>query len=245
MLTPRIFVDGTQHAPVVGDRYVLTETAARHVAHALRMRIGDRVALFTGTGGEYETTIERIARASVDVRIERHLDVERETSWPVTLVQAVIAADMMDLVIRKAVELGVFAIAPFNATRSQRLSEERAARRLVHWRQIAIAACEQCGRNRVPQVLPWVDLDERLSLADAHPLTILDADAGASLSEIARTATPRTIIVGPEGGLAPEEVRRAQDKGAWAAHLGRRMLRAETAALTALATINAIAGDAR
>ena len=245
MLTPRIFVDGTERAPVVGDRYALTETAARHVAHALRMRVGDRVALFTGTGGEYETTIEHIARSSVNVRIERHLDVERETSWPVTLVQAVIAADMMDLVIRKAVELGVFAIAPFNAMRSQRLSEERAARRLVHWRQIAIAACEQCGRNRVPEVLAWADLDECLSLGEPHPVAIVDAGAGASLSEIARTATPRTIIVGPEGGLAPEEVRRAEDKGARAVHLGRRVLRAETAALAALATINAIAGDAR
>jgi 16S rRNA (uracil1498-N3)-methyltransferase len=245
MLTPRIFVDAAEGALVVGVRHALTGTAARHVAHALRMRAGDRVALFNGTGGEYETTIEHIDRATVDVRIERHVDVERETSWPVTLVQAVISADMMDFVIRKAVELGVGAIAPFNAARSQRVGEDRAGRRLLHWRQIAIAACEQCGRNRVPRVLALADLEECLSHAHGSPLAILDADARASLSEIARTATPRTIVVGPEGGLAPEEVRRAQDRGALTAHLGGRVLRAETAAVAALATINAIAGDAR
>jgi len=244
VLTPRIFVGGAAGTPVVGDSYVLTGAAARHVGHALRMRIGDRVALFTGAGGEYETKIEHIARGTVDVRIGRHVDVERETSWPVTLVQAVIAGDMMDLVIRKAVELGAFAIVPFNAMRSQRVSEDRAARRLLHWRQIAVAACEQCGRNRVPRVLASADLDECLAQSDP-PLAILDADAGASLSEVARTATPRTIVVGPEGGLAPDEVRQAHDKGASSAHLGRRILRAETAALAALATINAMAGDAR
>jgi 16S rRNA (uracil1498-N3)-methyltransferase len=208
------------------------------------MRIGDRVALFTGAGGEYETTIEHIARGAVHVRIERHVEVERETSWPVALVQAVIAADMMDFVIRKAVELGVYTIVPFTAMRSQRVTEDRAARRLLHWRHIAVAACEQCGRNRVPRVLASVDLDECLAQAEP-PFAILDADAAASLSEMARTATPRTIIVGPEGGLAPDEVRHAHDKGAWSAHLGNRILRAETAALAALATINAIAGDAR
>lgn len=232
---------------MTGENYPLPATAARHVAQALRMRIGDPVALFTGTGGEFEATITRIDRHRVVVSVARHAPIERETSSPVTLVAAIIAADMMDFVVRKAVELGVAAIVPIQAARSQKLPADRAARRVLHWRKIAIAACEQCGRNRVPDVAPITTFSEWLAVAGtwARPVAILDADAAQSLAAHAAAARPGTIAAGPEGGFASEELQRAMEQGALPAHLGPRVLRAETAALAALATINAVAGDAR
>jgi 16S rRNA (uracil1498-N3)-methyltransferase len=245
MLTPRIFV-GDGETPVPGADQTLAEAPARHVAQALRMRVGDRLALFTGAGGEYAATIAAIDRRGVIVRVERHDPIERESPAPVTLGQSVIAADMMDFTLRKAVELGVAAIVPVLCARSQRLPAERAERRSAHWRQVVIAACEQCGRNRVPPVMPLAAFSDWIGSVDAaHVTAILVAEAERSLAGFLAAATPTTIIVGPEGGFTPAEIGRARERGATPVHVGARVLRAETAALVALATINALAGDAR
>jgi 16S rRNA (uracil1498-N3)-methyltransferase len=245
-MTPRIFVGDETSSLAAGADYVLPAAAARHAAQALRMRAGDALTLFTGTGGEYAATIAHIGRRDVVLRVERHDPVERESPLAVALAQALIAADMMDIVVRKAVELGVAAIVPVHSTRSQRLPRERAARRIAHWRQVAIAACEQCGRNRIPRVEPVLALAEWIEARPASAATaILDADAARSLASSASQAPPARLAVGPEGGFAPEELEHAERHGAVRAHLGRRMLRAETAAIAALATLGAIAGDAR
>jgi 16S rRNA (uracil1498-N3)-methyltransferase len=246
VLTPRIFVGDDVHALAEGARYVLPPLAARHVAQALRMRAGDALALFTGAGGEYAAAIERIDRKDVVVRVGRHCAIERESAHAVTLVQSIIAADMMDLVVRKAVELGAAAIAPIRSARSQRLAAEREERRAGHWRQIVVAACEQCGRNRLPDVLPVVSFDAWLAAAQpAHDAVILDAGAGCSLAARAAAASARRVVIGPEGGFTDDELARAEAAGATRVHAGPRVLRAETAALAALATLNALAGDAR
>ncbi len=238
MLTPRIFVGGG-HAPSPGADYVLADEAARHVAHALRMRVGEALTLFTGEGGEYVATITRIDRRGVVVRVDRHEAVERETARPLTLVQATIAADMMDFVVRKAVELGAAAIVPVEASRSQRIPADRAGRRVEHWRAIAIAACEQCGRNRVPAVQPISGFDAWLAGYGGNDaaLIVLDASAQHSIVEAAREEFPRVVAIGPEGGFTPDELAQACARGAVAAHLGPRVLRAETAALAALAIL--------
>jgi 16S rRNA (uracil1498-N3)-methyltransferase len=245
MLTPRIFV-GMHPPPSPGADYALGDAAARHVAQALRMRVGDRLALFTGEGGEFSATIARIDRAGVVVRVERHDVVEREAPIPLVLVQAVIASDMMDLVVRKAVELGAAAIVPVQCARSQGLPQARAARRVQHWRQIAVAACEQCGRNRVPDVADVVPFAQWLAGVDvdAHRTVMLQAGAANSLAHVARAGRLHAVAVGPEGGFAPEEAATAAERGLSLAHLGTRVLRAETAAIAALATVNAVAGDA-
>jgi 16S rRNA (uracil1498-N3)-methyltransferase len=245
MLTPRIFV-GMHSPPSPGADYALGEAAARHVAQALRMRVGDRLALFTGAGGEFAATIARIDRAGVVVRVERHDVVEREAPIPLVLVQAVIASDMMDLVVRKAVELGAAAIVPVQCARSQGLPQVRAARRAQHWRQIAVAACEQCGRNRMPDVADVVPFAQWLAGMefDADRVAMLQAGAAHSLAHVARATGLRAVAVGPEGGFAPEEAAAAAERGLSLAHLGARVLRAETAAIAALATVNAVAGDA-
>jgi 16S rRNA (uracil1498-N3)-methyltransferase len=245
-MTARIFVGNDVRALAPGADYVLPAAAAHHVAQALRMRAGESLTLFTGTGGEYATTIAHIDRRDVAVRVLRHDRIERESPLAVTLVQSVIAADMMDWLVRKAVELGAAAIVPVESARSQRLSQKRAARRVVHWRQIAIAACEQCGRNRVPDIVDVVPFAHWLeSLRTAEATVILDADTRSSLAARAAHGDVKTIVVGPEGGFTPEELQRATARDIVAVHLGRRVLRAETAAIAALATLGAIAGDAR
>ena len=244
-MTPRIYVGDDVASLAPGGDYRLPPPAARHVAQALRMRSGDALTLFTGNGGEYVATIARLDRRDVVLRVAHHDAIERESPHPIVLAQSLIATDMMDFVVRKAVELGAAAIVAVRAARSQGIASERAERRVAHWRQIAIAACEQCGRNRIPDVAGIVDLAAWLDgSADAHTV-ILDSDAGHSLAATSRIDAPRAIAVGPEGGFTPEEVQRATERGALAAHLGRRVLRAETAAIAALATLDAIVGDAR
>src|SRR5207248_1792629 len=169
--------------------------------------------------------------------------VEREAMHGVTLVQSIIAADMMDLVVRKAVELGVAAIVPLLSARSQRAPETRAAKRVERWRQIAIAACEQCGRNRVPKISDIISFSKWIDCAGADAL-MLDADAGTPYATALRQRMPRFVVVGPEGGFSEYERDDAKRRGMTLARFGARILRAETAALAALATIVAF-DDAR
>ena len=241
-MTARIYVGDETRALCEGASYALPAGAGRHVAQALRMRTGEPVVLFTGEGGEYEATIDAIDRHEVVVHVDRHVAIERENAHPVTLVQAVIAADMMDFVVRKAVELGVAAIVPVQAARSQRVPGERIAKRVAHWRQVAIAACEQCGRNRIPPVADVVPLAQWLGSSKHADAVILDASAAQSLAARAAREPTDAIVCGPEGGFTPEELAAASARGIAAAHLGPRVLRAETAPLAALATLNAFLG---
>lgn len=244
-MTPRIYVgaDGAALAP--GAEYRLPPPASRHVAQVLRLRTGDAIVLFTGQGGEYVAQLVRLGRREVVARVEGHAAVERESTFPVTLAQSLIAADMMDFTVRKAVELGVAAVVPLASARSQGLPRERVLRRVAHWRQIAVAACEQCGRNRLPEIADVVPFDDWIAATALDDAAILDAGAARSLAAQARARPPQIVAVGPEGGFTEEELRRARARGAVPVHLGTRTLRAETAAIAALATIGAIAGDAR
>jgi 16S rRNA (uracil1498-N3)-methyltransferase len=242
-VTARIYVGDDVRALSPAASYPLPAPAARHVAQALRMRTGESLVLFTGAGGEYDATIEAIDRREVVVRVGRHRAIERENARPVALVQALIAGDMMDFVVRKAVELGVASIVPVRAARSQGVPGERIAKRVEHWRQIVIAACEQCGRNRIPPVADVVSLAHWLASSAPENSVVLEASAARSLATIAVEAPPGAIVCGPEGGFSPEELAAANARGMVAAHLGPRVLRAETAPLAALATLNALAGN--
>ena len=216
----------------------LPRDAARHIAQALRMRVGDAVTLFNGAGGEFAATIARIDKRGVAVHVGAFDPVEREAAHPPTLVQSIIAADMMDLVVRKAVELGVAAIVPVIAERSQRAPETRTSKRVERWRQIAVSACEQCGRNRVPAIGEPIALSSWLEHEAAGPrIVLLAADAPATFSAILRQAVPPFVVIGPEGGFTPTEMDHAQRRGALLARLGPTVLRAETAALAALAAL--------
>jgi 16S rRNA (uracil1498-N3)-methyltransferase len=244
-MAPRLYVGDDVAALTPGSEYPLPPPAARHVAQVLRLRAGDAIVLFTGQGGEYVAQLARVGRGEVLARVERHVAVERESVFPVTLAQSLIAADMMDFTVRKTVELGVAAIVPLESARSQGLPRERALRRVAHWRQVAVAACEQCGRNRIPEIAELMPFDDWTAASALDHAAILDAAAARSLYAQAHARPPQIVVVGPEGGFTEAELQRAGARGAVRVHLGRRMLRAETAAIAALATIGAIAGDAR
>ena len=238
MISPRFFCATPLPDSGSMPEIALPPATARHIAQALRMRVGDAVTLFNGNGGEFAATIARIDKRGVVVRIGAFDPIERETSHPATLVQSVIAADMMDLVVRKAVELGVAAIVPVFAEYSQRVPDTRTVKRVERWRQIAVAACEQCGRNRVPAIADVVPLSAWLDLeGTGSDAVMLAPDGPIAYGEILRKAIPRFIVIGPEGGFTRHEIDHAVRNGARLARLGRTMLRAETAALAALAAI--------
>ena len=243
MSAPRFFVPRTEVVLESDADVPLPAHVARHATAVLRLRDGDAVTLFDGTGGEYPATL-RIDGREAHARVARHLAVEREVAAAITLVQSLVASDVMDGIVRKAVELGAAVIQPVLAERSQRGPAERLDKRSVRWRQIAISACEQCGRNRVPAIEPIQPLEAWMAAqADLRFVGMLYPRASRSLAGVC--AQVRTLLVGPEGGFTDAEASLAAAGGAMPVHLGARILRADTAAMTGLATINALAGDAR
>lgn len=246
MSLPRFHVPEPIAPATAGAAIALPERVAHHATRVLRLRVGDRIVLFDGTGGEHRARLVRVDRQGAQAEIERHDPIEREAPVAVTLAQSVLATDAMDYAVRKAVELGVAHIVPVIAERSQRIGErERGAKRQQHWQAIAIAACEQCGRNRVPAVGSPLTLDDYLATIGERNVAIAAPNAPLSLAALCAESPPPHVLVGPEGGLTDAEVERATARGAKAVHLGPRVLRADTAALAALATIAAVAGDAR
>ena len=245
-LPPRFYTSQPLRSSQVGTTIVLPGDAAHHAVRVLRLGPGDGVTLFDGTGGEYAATLVETGKRTATASIDRFDPVERESPIAVTLVQAVIAADAMDFAIRKAVELGAWAIAPVLAARSQAsLAGGRGEKRVQHWRGIAIAACEQCGRNRVPAIAPLQTLSTWLHASADQRVAIAAPGATTSLAAFASEAPPTSIIVGPEGGFTDDERALAADNGATAVSLGPRVLRAETAGVAALAMLAALVGDAR
>jgi 16S rRNA (uracil1498-N3)-methyltransferase len=245
MAVPRFFVPLDLAAAVTGTVVELPDAAAHHATRVVRLGAGDALTLFAGTGGECAATITRIDKRGVAVRIDGFVPVERESALRVTLAQGIAANDAMDYAIRKATELGVTAIQPLVTARSAPLPPgERGDRRLAHWRQVVIAACEQCGRNRLPEVLAPRPLAAWLPAWRGGGI-VLAPGAGHGLAALPAPAAPIALLIGPEGGLAADEVAAALRAGLTAVELGPRVLRSETAAIAALAALHALWGDFR
>jgi len=241
--TPRIFVEA---ALAAGAQVALDAAQAHHAARVLRLAEGEPVVLFDGRGGEWRGRMAAIGKREVRVALEAHEAIERESPLPVTLVQALSAADRMDYTVQKAVELGAAAIETVVAEKSvARLAGERAKARAGHWRRIAIAACEQCGRNRIPPIAAPLPFANWMGRPRAEALKLLAAPgAGVSLRE-ALAGTPSSIVVavGPEAGFSEPEEAAFAAAGYAPVHLGPRILRTETVAPALLAAINALSGD--
>jgi 16S rRNA (uracil1498-N3)-methyltransferase len=224
-----------------GAQLDLPRDAAHHAARVLRLRIDDTVTLFDGTGGEYEARIVSLARDGVVVTVGAHQPRERESPLSITLVQGIAGADRMDFIIQKAVELGVAGIQPVTTSKSVvRLSKERGEARLAHWQRIAIAACEQCGRNRIPEIFPALPVGE-YGPPKGPAKVMLSPHAQKDLKQLAQI--PLVLAVGPEAGFDAAEEGLLAQKGFVPARLGPRILRTETAALAALSALNALRGD--
>jgi len=242
---PRFHWPDDLTAADAGREVALPDPVAHHALRVLRLAVGDPLTVFTGRGGEFAATLLRADKRRAIVRLDAFDPVEREAALTVTLVQGLAANDAMDHAVRKAVELGAAAICPVLTSRSARMpAGDRGAKRLAHWRQIVVAACEQCGRNRVPEVHDVAPL-ERLLAERARDSTglILVPDAPSSLADVPAPARGVDLFVGPEGGFAPTEVEAARQAGMTAVRLGPRVLRTETATVAALAAINVIWGD--
>jgi 16S rRNA (uracil1498-N3)-methyltransferase len=216
----------------------LPQGTARHV-QVLRLQPGAAITLFNGEGGEFEAIVEHMGRSDVRAQVLRHLDIEREAIRQVHLAVGMPANERMDWLVEKASELGAASIQPLLAARSVlKLTGERAEKKRAHWQAIAIAACEQCGRNRVPQLHEVMPFDE--GLAHVRPgarwMLTLSADA-VPLSPDAGADDALTLLSGPEGGLTAAEEARALAAGFLRRSLGPRVLRAETAPLAALSRL--------
>jgi len=237
MTIPRIHCD---HKLGPGAQFTLDADAAQHVAKSLRLKAGDAIVVFDGRGGEYEATIQRIDRDRVDVKVGGLTAAEREAHLAVGLVQGLPEADKMDWIIQKATELGVAWVQPVTCERSVvRLSGERAARREAHWRRVAVAAAEQSGRTRVPEVRPNLNFMSWLAVPADTPRWMLLPGA-APLAAQPAAPTPLELVVGPEGGFSERERDLLLARGALPVSLGPRVLRTETAPVAALAAIHAL-----
>lgn len=240
-MPPRLHVDAPLAA---GDALTLPPGASRHV-QVLRLQPGDAVTLFDGRGGQWQAELGDIGRKAVQARLLVHEAIERELPTPVTLALGMPANERMDALVEKATELGAAAIVPLLCERSVlRLTGERAERRRDHWQAVAIAACEQSGRNRVPTIHPPQPLRDWLASAPGEALRLVLSLADGTQPLRARLAGaaggPVCLLSGPEGGLSPAELHSAAAAGFLPTTLGARVLRADTAPLAALAVIAAL-----
>jgi 16S rRNA (uracil1498-N3)-methyltransferase len=240
---PRQYVAARLHS---GASVELDEPAAHHIARVLRKQVGDALVLFDGTGGEYEASIAAIERRAVRVAVAAHNAVEREALLAVRVVQGVSAADRMDFTVQKAVELGAFAIQPVLCERSVvRLDASRVSSRVEHWRRIVIATCEQCGRNRLPEVRAAIRVADYCAHPDpVEPRFLLSPETERRMSDAAAGIRDTAVIaIGPEAGFSPAEEALFLRAGFAQVRLGTRILRTETAAPAALAALLALKGE--
>jgi 16S rRNA (uracil1498-N3)-methyltransferase len=236
---PRFYVDAALRA---GMSCVLPEESAHHAVHVLRVRAGDDITLFNGQGGEYAARIAAIERLKVLVDVLAHHAVERESPLRMVLAQGISSGERMDFTVRKSVELGVAEIQPLVAAASvARPKGERAAARHAHWQKVAIAACEQCGRNRIPTVhAPVAALGYH---GGAGTRLLLAPSAELRFSMVCKAGNEFTVAAGPEAGFSADEEAALAAAGFVPVRLGARVLRTETAGIAALAALSALRGD--
>ncbi|WP_439887183.1 16S rRNA (uracil(1498)-N(3))-methyltransferase [Pseudomonas sp. MBLB4123] len=238
MRLSRFFVD----APLSLGQHQLPETQAHYIGRVLRHTAGDTVQLFDGSGQEYLGSLIEVGKKGVRVELHETFAGQAESPLRIHLGQGLSRGERMDWAIQKATELGASEISPIVSERCEvRLKDERADKRLAHWRQVAISASEQCGRSVLPVIHPPIALGEWLQRVEAQLKLVLHPVA----EPLASHARPESLafLIGPEGGLADAEVSQAQAAGFYAARLGPRVLRTETAPVAALAVVQHLWGD--
>jgi 16S rRNA (uracil1498-N3)-methyltransferase len=243
MRIPRLFVP---HALVPGQEIALPPQAGEHVARVLRLQSGDRLRLFNGDGSEFSGEITSIGKRAVNARVLERVDgADRESPLHITLGQGIARGEKMDWVLQKATELGVARIVPLVTERTEvRLDAERAERRLAHWQAVLASACEQCGRNRLPELAPPVRLaDWAASLDEGAGLRLVLDPRGDARVQALVPAARVVLVVGPEGGLSTADLAVLAQAAFRGLRLGPRILRTETAGLAALAALQALHGD--
>lgn len=244
MRLTRIFSAGPLQA---GVEIALSQNAAHHIARVLRLRAGESLIVFDGSGGEYQAEIVSLAGDRVTVRTGAYAEGIGESQLNMTLIQGISRGERMDWTLQKATELGVSRIAPVLTSRSVvKLDDKQAEKKQEHWRAIVVGACEQSGRTRIPEMAPVRSLNQYLREARGDGLRLaLSPNAQESLTALNQMPKKIELLIGPEGGLDEDELSAALQAGFTAVRLGPRVLRTETAAIVALATLQALWGDLR
>jgi 16S rRNA (uracil1498-N3)-methyltransferase len=253
MRLTRVFVEVALNP---GSLLELPRDTGAHLARVLRARSGDEIVLFNGDGREFAGAIEAVSGSRVSASIGAARSIDRESPFQLTLVQCVPRGDRMDFIVQKATELGVVRIVPVLSQRSVvRLDEIQAASKQAHWRAVAVSACEQCGRNRLPSVEPPQPLLSYLGAmappdADRMPRWVLEPERARQTLRGARiiggeapAAPGAQIAIGPEGGFTADELEAFDLSTFSRVSLGPRVLRTETAAIAAIAVLQARFGD--
>ena len=241
MRLTRVFVD---EPLATGKSLNVGGSAANHIMRVLRAREGDELTLFDGRGGEYGARIAGFRKNSVQVELKEHRTVERESMLDLTLAQGISRGERMDWVMQKATELGVTRVVPVITERTMvKLDERQAARKIEHWRAIVISACEQCGRNRVPELTLPTSYIEAVRAIDHDVTRVLLSPTGTLRARDLGNPSRVAILIGPEGGLSDNEQEAAIAAGFQPLRMGPRILRTETAAIAALAALQHNFGD--
>ncbi len=228
-----------------GAEAALTDAAAYHATRVLRLRKGDPLVVFDGSGDDFRAEITSIGGGALRVRLLERIAGRPESPLAITLVQAISRGERMDWTLQKATELGVHTIAPVLAARSiVRLDAEQSEAKLRHWQAIVVSACEQSGRSRLPELRPPEALRAHLARPAGPDLrVVLDPDATTELAALPPPGATVHLLIGPEGGLDAAELDAARAAGYRPARLGPRVLRTETAAVVALAVLQSRWGD--
>ena len=230
----------------VGTELTLPAQSGEHATRVLRLSAGDPLTLFNGDGCDYQAVICAIAKRAVTVRITSHQLLQNESTLPLVLAQGIARGDKMDLIVQKATELGVTGMVPLLTERSEvRLDGPRALKRVAHWQSVAISACEQSGRARIPKVQPIQPLAGWLAdLSDHGALRLaLLPQAATTIRGLHFAQAGGVLVIGPEGGLGDADIRALEEHRFLGLRLGPRILRTETAGLTALSALQACHGD--
>lgn len=229
-----------------GARITLPEDSAAHLVRVLRLREGDACVLFNGDGRDYPARLVQAGKREAVVELGDALPAGNESPLRITLLQGIARGEKMDLILQKATELGVAAVVPVNSERTEvKLDAERAGKRLSHWREVVVSACEQCGRATLPDIAPPQTLEGAARAVDGETLRlILDPEATHRLATLVAPASMRiAIAIGPEGGWSPRDLATLTEAGFAGLRLGPRVLRTETAGLAAIAALQAAFGD--
>lgn len=232
---PRFFM---QADLTVNTQVELTETVFHHWIKVLRAKVGEVATLFNGQGGEYQVTLVEIYKKSANISVDSFNPRDRTPIFNTLLGQVMSKGDRMDYVIQKAVELGVSNIQLLTSERCEmRLKYERDQKKIEHWQAIAIAACEQCGMNRIPQILAPISLQDWLA-SDLPSTKLVLAPNKEQIDVLANTTTDIALLIGPEGGLSDAEISSSNQAGFINWCIGNRVLRTETAPIVALSILN-------
>ncbi|MCC4597463.1 16S rRNA (uracil(1498)-N(3))-methyltransferase [Xanthomonas campestris pv. phormiicola] len=228
-----------------GDDLVLPEDVAGHLLRVLRLREGDRCVLFNGDGCDYDAELLQVGKRGASARIGAARPADTESPLAITLLQGVARGEKMDLILQKATELGVAAIVPVWAERTEvKLDAARVEKRVAHWRSVVVSACEQSGRARVPHLAaPLALADAAAAVAGAQLKLTLDPQGEHRLRTLRIDGNAATIAIGPEGGWSPRDRAALHAAGFAGLRLGPRILRTETAGLAAIAALQAQCGD--